>query len=462
MRRVSRVARWLAVPAGALALATALAGPTWAATPQKGYAVVVSPMSVTGDAATTMTATFKNEALLPRLATAELFPPAGITMTSAYVATPLGQIPVLSTCKNGATSSPCIRLPGLALLPGLTIPVTIKATIAPSCGGSPAWTFVDPSNLPLDAANSKLSTTILDSCHLAFGGQPASQIIGQTITTTAFNTPSSGGPVTVGLLDAHNAPVTAPGSSVTVALGNNLAGGTLGGTTTQAAVGGVATFNNLTVSTAQNAYTLIATSAGATGATSGSFDIQAQGTPCTNGCTATQQGTGGSLKIAASGTGTSNTLASSVNAPGDPPLSCGNVSRDPDTYEFVTTSPNSGKVITLDITNPINAPPYDPSDTDVEQGGDGDNDYDDVIWTTQVCFQAPYGFQTAPGSTLVSSVVDGQTVYTGLLGDCSGSNSGPCINRSSGSTPLDENSVGYDIVLVIDIPSGLSGDPRMN
>src|SRR5579862_1165094 len=344
MRPVSRVARWLAVPAGALALALTFAGSASATTPQKGYAVTVSPSSVSGDATATMTATFKNEALLPRLATAELFPPAGIAMTAAYVATPFGQIPVMASCKNGATSSPCIRLPGLALLPGLTIPVTIKATIAPSCGGTVAWTFVDPSNLPLDAAHSALSTTIVDSCHLAFGGQPTSAIVGQTISTTAFNNPSAGGPVTVAVLDAHGAAVTAP-TSVTVALGNNLASATLGGTATQTTVGGIATFNNLTVSAAGNAYNLGATSASATGATSNSFDVQGQGTPCGGSCSTVQQGTGGSLNIVASGTGNAE-LASSVNAPGDPALSCSLPSQDPDTYEFVTTQPY-GKTVTL-------------------------------------------------------------------------------------------------------------------
>lgn len=461
MKRVSRLARWLAVPAGVLALALTLAGPASAATPQKGYAVTVAPSSVNGDATATMTATFKNEALLPRLATAELFPPAGITMTAAYVATPFGQIPVMASCKNGATSSPCIRLPGLALLPGLTIPVTIKATIAPSCGGSVAWTFVDPSNLPLDAAHSALSTTIVDSCHLAFGGQPTNAIVGQTITTTAFNNPAPGGPVTVAMLDAHGAAVTAPGS-VTVALGNNLASATLGGTATQPTVAGVAKFSNLTVSAAGNAYNLSASAASATGAMSNSFDVQGQGTSCPGSCTTTQHGTGGSLQIQASGTGGTTVLASSVNAPGDPALSCTLQSRDPDTYEFVTNSPTYGKIVTLDITNPINAPLYDPGDTDFEPGGDGDNDYDDVTWTTPVCFQAPYQFQVAPGTSLASGTVDGQTVYTGDLADCSATNNGPCVDRNAGSSPLDENSVGYDIILQVDIPSNLAGDPRMN
>jgi hypothetical protein len=323
---------------------------------------------------------------------------------------------------------------------------------------------VDPSNLPLDAAHSALSTTIVDSCHLAFGGQPTNAIVGQTITTTAFNNPAPGGPVTVAVLDAHGAAVTTPGS-VTVALGNNLASATLGGTATEPTVAGVAKFSNLTVSAAGNAYSLSASAALATGATSSSFDVQGQGTSCPGSCTATQQGTGGSLQIQASGTGGTTVLASSVNAPGDPALSCTLQSRDPDTYEFVTNSPTYGKIVTLDITNPINAPAYDPTDTDGfgTPGGDNDNDYDDVTWTTPVCFQAPYQFPVAPGTSLASGTVDGQTVYTGDLGDCSNSTTGlPCVDRSSGTAPADGSVAGYAIILHVDIPSGLAGDPRMN
>src|SRR5205823_10190803 len=59
--------------------------------------------------------------------------------------------------------------------------------------------------------------------------------------------------------------------SVTVALGNNPGGSTLGGTTTVAAVGGVVTFSDLTLDKAAPGYWLTATGLGT--ATSSSFNI---------------------------------------------------------------------------------------------------------------------------------------------------------------------------------------------
>ncbi|HEY3279259.1 MAG TPA: hypothetical protein VGJ83_02005 [Gemmatimonadales bacterium] len=68
---------------------------------------------------------------------------------------------------------------------------------------------------------------------------------------------------------------TAPGfaGSVTVAIGTNPSIGTLGGTLTVAAVGGVATFSTLTIDKAGTGYTLTATSGGLASGTSGTFDI---------------------------------------------------------------------------------------------------------------------------------------------------------------------------------------------
>ena len=60
---------------------------------------------------------------------------------------------------------------------------------------------------------------------------------------------------------------------VTLAIGNNPGGGTLAGTLTQPAVAGIATFSNLSINNAGIGYTLVASSAGVTTATSASFNI---------------------------------------------------------------------------------------------------------------------------------------------------------------------------------------------
>src|SRR5947207_15325616 len=61
--------------------------------------------------------------------------------------------------------------------------------------------------------------------------------------------------------------------NVTVAIGTNPSTGTLGGTLTHAAVGGVATFANLSIDKVGTGYTLTATGAGS--ATSAAFNITA-------------------------------------------------------------------------------------------------------------------------------------------------------------------------------------------
>jgi hypothetical protein len=58
-----------------------------------------------------------------------------------------------------------------------------------------------------------------------------------------------------------------------VAIGTNPGGGTLSGTKTRSAVGGTATFNDLSIDRAGTGYTLTAASTGLTGATSSTFDI---------------------------------------------------------------------------------------------------------------------------------------------------------------------------------------------
>ena len=62
---------------------------------------------------------------------------------------------------------------------------------------------------------------------------------------------------------------------MTLAIGTNPGGGTLAGTKTKAAVAGVATFSDLSINKIGRGYTLTATSAGLTSATSVVFDIRA-------------------------------------------------------------------------------------------------------------------------------------------------------------------------------------------
>src|SRR5207249_2429728 len=78
--------------------------------------------------------------------------------------------------------------------------------------------------------------------------------------------------------DAQGNVATGFTGSVTMAFGVNPAGGTLSGTTTVAAVGGVATFSTLRVDKSGTGYALSATATGLSGATSTPFNVT-EGTP---------------------------------------------------------------------------------------------------------------------------------------------------------------------------------------
>ncbi|HYV48249.1 MAG TPA: Ig-like domain-containing protein, partial [Myxococcaceae bacterium] len=97
----------------------------------------------------------------------------------------------------------------------------------------------------------------------------------------AFTTQPVSGPANanftaaVAVSDALGNLVTGATNSITVAMGNNPGGGTLSGTLTAAASGGVASFGTLSIDKAGLGYTLVASSTGLTSATSAAFDIGA-------------------------------------------------------------------------------------------------------------------------------------------------------------------------------------------
>jgi YD repeat-containing protein len=98
---------------------------------------------------------------------------------------------------------------------------------------------------------------------LAFTAQPGNANAGSNIP----------GPPTVTVQDSFNNTVTSSTAAITMALGNNPGGGTLSGTTTKNASGGVASFNDLTINQPGSGYTLAASSTSLTGATSSGFNI---------------------------------------------------------------------------------------------------------------------------------------------------------------------------------------------
>lgn len=81
-------------------------------------------------------------------------------------------------------------------------------------------------------------------------------------------------PLVVGASDAYGNAAGALGGTVSVALGANPGGTTLGGTLTANPVGGLATFSDLLVTRAAAGYTLAASAPGLTGVTSPAFSVE--------------------------------------------------------------------------------------------------------------------------------------------------------------------------------------------
>src|SRR5438552_2455377 len=98
---------------------------------------------------------------------------------------------------------------------------------------------------------------------LVFTVQPSTAVAGAAITPA----------VQVTVQDAQGNTVTTATTSITLAIGTNPGSGTLAGTTTVAAVSGVATFANLSINNPGTGYNLIASASVLTGATSSAFNV---------------------------------------------------------------------------------------------------------------------------------------------------------------------------------------------
>lgn len=130
--------------------------------------------------------------------------------------------------------------------------------------GTPTITVSDPST-ELGSATEQPTITPAAATQLAFTFQPQSSTAGQ---------PLAGNPQ-VEVRDAFANRVTSSTVSVTLALATNAGNVVLAGTTTTAAVAGVATFTAAHVDTAGTGYALVATATGLSAANSATFDVSA-------------------------------------------------------------------------------------------------------------------------------------------------------------------------------------------
>src|SRR5512143_575050 len=156
---------------------------------------------------------------------------------------------------GGGTLSGSVTVPavlGVATFPDLTIDrsgsgYTLAATAAGAASG----------------ASASFDVTAGAAAQLAFIVQPSSPFQGSAIAPA----------VQVSARDAFGNTATGFGGSVTIALGANPSSGTLSGTTTTAAVAGLATFPDLRIDSAGTGYTLVASAGGLTSSTSAPFQV---------------------------------------------------------------------------------------------------------------------------------------------------------------------------------------------
>jgi N-acetylneuraminic acid mutarotase len=109
---------------------------------------------------------------------------------------------------------------------------------------------------------------------LVFTVQPNTVIAGATLTP----------PIQVEAEDASGMRVTTFAGNVTIARGPNLSSGTLSGTTTVAALDGVATFRNLRIDAAGDGFTLVASAPGVDAGTSAALNVVRLAPCVTNNC----------------------------------------------------------------------------------------------------------------------------------------------------------------------------------
>jgi hypothetical protein len=299
-------------------------------------------------------------------------------------------------------------------------------------------------DLSFDPAHSAPYTVL---AHLAFGAQPHNELLGQPITDSDYN--PSGGPVTVAIVDANGTTVPSYDGLISMSLNTpdntftNPNPATLGGTTSEAASSGVATFADLTASAAGNGFTLTATSGDLPpSATSTAFNAQQDGTtcnenqPCPRPVEATSLNwatTDGGVDVKVdSSSGKASELSESVDF-GDwtaatRTLECGGASAHFAYQAFTTPRPLTATITTTDL--------------ELTQ-----SNFNASVAAQEICLAQSSPFlakneATSPPSltpALQVTLPDGTQGYAGLEPDCGTKanqvpqGSGPCVTGRTGS-----------------------------
>jgi hypothetical protein len=270
---------------------------------------------------------------------------------------------------------------------------------------------------PTAARASQGGCSNTNPCSLAFAAQPAGTTVGTQISSS-FNSPGAG-PVQVKVVDQTGATVTNSKAAITIAITStaNPGGGTLSGTKTVNAVGGVASFSNLSINQPGIGYRLTATASGMGSVTSNHFDIWSSAQRCSppTPCSATASSGTTSGTVTTSSASSTQFLGAGIggggsyNCPGTyQPVS------DQFSFDVVDATTGTGQGGQFTVVLRISKKKVQDS------GHPGASSW-------QICYASTSSF--TPRSGNLGSATIGDTAYvTGLLPDCSNTNPvPPCV-----------------------------------
>lgn len=154
-----------------------------------------------------------------------------------------------------------------ATVSGATAPTTL--TLTPTAGTLLVGTYTASVAVTSTASGVTNSPQTVSASFTVTAGAATRLVYTAQPTVTTGGTINA--PVSVAVQDAAGNIVTSATTSIAISLGTNISGAALGGTTTVAAVAGIATFSNLSVNKSGTGYTLVAAATGLTSATSNAF-----------------------------------------------------------------------------------------------------------------------------------------------------------------------------------------------
>ncbi|HEX5465399.1 MAG TPA: carboxypeptidase-like regulatory domain-containing protein [Candidatus Limnocylindrales bacterium] len=257
-----------------LLLLSGILSPAFVAAGTKPYSDGATPESIGAGASVAGTFSITNENRSQTLGSANITPPADMTVTGAT--SDVGTLKV---------SGGVIELRDLDL--AYPDSVTVSFTLTAPCGASSGqWStdvkqsnaFNGPPGNGFTNVGSDPTTAVVGSCSLAFVAEPTDATVTTTITSVALD--PSGSPVTVAALAGDGSPV----DGVSIGLTASPAVAISGSGATTGPGGAPAAFGGLGIATV-GSYTLTASAAGFGSATSTSFTVANVGCAPATDCT---------------------------------------------------------------------------------------------------------------------------------------------------------------------------------